>query len=112
MRRTMTTEAPLDGTDVLHQQWQHQDEGALLVSTLSFLDIQSLLQMESVSTFWRGCCKRAIHAKLEQNVTGKAVPFETKEGLQAAVNEYFKKNFSCNIENVPAVRILCTTVVF
>lgn len=85
-----------DGDDsvmaTLIEQWKHQDEGALVEHALSFLDLQALLQIETVSTAWRGCCKRAIHAKLEPNGTGKPRPFETKKELKDAVDKYCMKD--------------------
>lgn len=73
---------------LLCQKWQHLDNSALVVYTLPFFDLPSLLQMEIVSQTWRRCCRRAIDAKLEGNGTGKPKPFETKQELQCVVDQY------------------------
>jgi hypothetical protein len=41
----------------LHQQWQHQEEGALVWYALSFLDVKTLVQQKSVNQIWRNLCK-------------------------------------------------------
>jgi hypothetical protein len=34
----------IDNLQALHQQWFHQDEGALVMHVLSFLDVKTLVQ--------------------------------------------------------------------
>jgi hypothetical protein len=42
-----------DKIQVLHQQWLHQDEGALVVKAFLFLDVKTL---ESANKIWRELC--------------------------------------------------------
>jgi hypothetical protein len=67
----------------LQKQWQHQDEGALLLLALSFLDVKNLLQSESVNKRWRKLCQGTINAKCGQDGL-KA--FQSKKELRFAAN--------------------------
>jgi surface protein len=69
----------------LHQQWQHQDEGALLSFTLSFLDVKALLQKIKVNKTWQKLCERTIQDKCGSN---GPKPFESKKELRDAIEKY------------------------
>jgi hypothetical protein len=47
----------------LYQQWQEQDEGALLLYTLSFWDVKTLLHKQKVNKTWQKSFKESIHVK-------------------------------------------------
>jgi hypothetical protein len=61
------------------------NNGALVVYALSFLDVKTLLQKESVNKAWRNLWKQTIHSKCGQNGP-KA--FESNEELRDAVAKY------------------------
>jgi Mycoplasma protein of unknown function, DUF285 len=73
----------------LYQQWFHLDDGALVVYTLSFLqlDVKTLLKMERVNKSWRQLCKKTIDDKCSPNGP-KA--FQSKQELRDAVVKYCK----------------------
>jgi surface protein len=85
MMVTMVT----DDIQALYQQCFYQDDGALLVNILSFLDVKTLEQLESVNKAWQELCKKTIHGKCGDNGP-KA--FECDDELRRAVVHYcFKK---------------------
>jgi hypothetical protein len=71
----------------LQRRWQEQDEGALLMYALSFLDFKSLLQKERVNKTWRQLVQKTIDAKCGQD--GPKV-FQSKHELRVAVEKYCK----------------------
>jgi surface protein len=83
----------------LQRQWQHQDDGALLICTLSFLDVKALVQKETINKRWRKLCKNTIDAKC--NPDGPKA-FQSNEELKAAVKKY------CKYEAANMEEIACT----
>jgi surface protein len=71
----------------LLSQWQHQDEGALFMHALSFLDVKTLLQKETVNKRWRKLCKETIDAKCGQD---RLKAFQSNEELRGAPKNYCK----------------------
>jgi surface protein len=95
--------ANIDHLQELHQQWFHLDDGALVVYTLSFLqlkvDVKTLLQMEKISKTWRQFCKKTIDDKCGNN---GPKPFQSKQELVDAVEKY------CKYEAEAMEEIACT----
>jgi surface protein len=83
----------------LLRQWQEQDEGALLMYALSFLDVKTLLQKEIVSKTWRKLCKQTIKNKCSPN---GPKPFQSNQELREAVKKY------CKYDAVSMEEIACT----
>jgi Mycoplasma protein of unknown function, DUF285 len=83
----------------LRQQWFHQDEGALVVHALSFLDVKILLQMECFNKTWRQLCEKTIDDKCGHNGP-KA--FQSNQELRDAVENY------CMYEVGSMEEIACT----
>jgi hypothetical protein len=70
-----------------YRQWLHLDERTLVVYALSFLDVKTLLQKETVNKTWRNLCKKAIDEKCGDNGP-KA--FQSKKELKDEVRKYCK----------------------
>jgi hypothetical protein len=83
----------------LLRQWQEQDEGALLMYALSFLDVISLLQKEIVNKTWRQLIKDIVDAKYGQD---RPKAFQSNQELRDAVVKY------CKSEAVAIEEIACT----
>jgi surface protein len=83
----------------LQRMWQEQDERALLIYALSFLEFKSLLQKEIVNKTWRQLIKDIIDAKCGQHGP-KA--FQSKRELRKAVEKY------CKYEAASMEEIACT----
>jgi surface protein len=83
----------------LHQRWFHHDEGALVMYTLSFLDLKTLLQKEKVNKIWRILCKKTIDDKC-RDCGPKA--FESAQELKDAVIKY------CQYKAKSMEEIACT----
>ena len=76
-----------DDSQELYEQWLYQDEGALLLYTLSFLDVKTLLQKMKVNKTWRDLCQKTIRGKCGPN--GPKV-FQSNQELKDAVDQYCK----------------------
>jgi surface protein len=74
---------------VLHQQFLEQDNGGLLVHALSFLDVPTLLQKQTVSHTWKDHCTRVIDEKCGPNGPKQ---FQSKQELRDAVVQYCEKD--------------------
>jgi hypothetical protein len=76
-----------DNNTLNHQmeQWLQQEEGALMVYALSFLDVKTLLQKETVSKTWRKLCKTTLRNKC----CGRPKAFQSNLELKQAVWKYF-----------------------
>jgi surface protein len=74
----------------LHEQWKEQDNSVLLRHTLSFLDVPTLLQRQTVCKAWKAHCMVVIDSKVGK---GGARAFESKEELKNTVDEY------CSMKN-------------
>lgn len=68
-------------------QFVDQENGALLLHALSFLDVATLLQKQTVSKTWKKLCTKAIDLKCGEDGP-KA--FESRQELQQAVDKYCK----------------------
>jgi hypothetical protein len=82
----------------LQRQFQHQDEGALLMYALSFLDVKILLQKETVNKTWQKFSKGIIDAKYGQD---RPLAFQSNEELKLTVVRY------CKYEAVSMEEIAC-----
>jgi hypothetical protein len=83
----------------LQRQWLEQDDGALLMYALSFLDVKTLLQKLTVNKAWRKFIQDTIDAKCGQD---GPQAFESNEELKRAVDQY------CNYEAADMEAIACT----
>jgi Mycoplasma protein of unknown function, DUF285 len=79
---------------VLHQQFlgQQEEQGPLLLYALSFLDVATLLQKQTVSKEWKDICTRAIDLKCSGQ--GGPQSFQSPEDLQKAIETYWMKEAS------------------
>jgi surface protein len=84
----------------LQQQWQEQDEGALLIHALSYLEIEKLLQKERVNKTWRQLIIDIIDAKYCQD--GRKA-FQSKQELKDVVTKYCK----CKKRRGASHRVYC-----
>jgi hypothetical protein len=91
----------IDNLQALHQQWFHQDEGALVMHVLSFLDVKTLVQNERVSKAWRKLCRETIYSNCGPNAPQA---FQSKQELIIAVVKY------CKYDAVAMEEIACTYV--
>jgi hypothetical protein len=91
----LTATSFIDHHQELRQQWLNQDEGGLLVYTLSFLDVKTLLQKELISKAWRHLCKKTIDDKCGNN---GPKPFESNQELKDAVEKYCR--YSTEMEEI------------
>jgi hypothetical protein len=66
----------------LQRQFQHQDDGAYLMFALSFLDVKTLLQNETVHQTWRKLCNDTTDVKCGEDAP-KA--FQSNQELILAV---------------------------
>jgi hypothetical protein len=80
----VVNENPLE---LLYQQWSREDEGALLLNVLSFLDVKTLLQKSSVNKTCRNLCEKTIRYECGLNGPKR---FESKKELRDAVWKYSK----------------------
>jgi hypothetical protein len=84
----------------LRRQLQNQDDGALIMSALSFLGVKTLLQKETVNKAWWKLCKDTINAKCRQDGPRKA--FQSNQELRDMVDQY------CEYEANTMEMIACT----
>jgi surface protein len=82
----------------IQQQWFQQEEGALVMYALSFLDVKTLLQKETVSKPWRRLSKMTVRNKC----CGRPQAFQSKQELDDAVVIY------CMFEDTYMEEIACT----
>jgi hypothetical protein len=81
-----------DNLSALHQQWLDQDEGALVMHVLSFLDVKSLVQQERVNKTWRKLCLKTIEGKCGQHVVYALSFLDVKSLVQLErVNHAWRK---------------------
>jgi hypothetical protein len=66
------------------QQWFHHEEDSLMIYALSFVDVKSLLQKETVSKTWRKPSKKAMRNKC----CGRPKTIQSKEELKDAITKY------------------------
>jgi surface protein len=83
----------------LQQQWQNQEDGALLMYALSILDVKTLIQKETVNKTWRKLIKETIDAKCGQD---RPKTFQSNKELRIAVERY------CKYEAASMEEIACT----
>jgi hypothetical protein len=67
------------------QQWFQQEEGALELYLLSFLDVKTLLHKETVSKTWRTLSETTFRKKC----CGRPKTFESKQELKDAIMTFF-----------------------
>jgi surface protein len=89
----------IDDLQALHQQWLHQDESALVMHVLSFLDVKHLLQKERVNKTWRKLCRKTIQGKCRP-IGPKA--FHSNLELRSTVFKY------CKYDAAAMEEIACT----
>jgi hypothetical protein len=68
------------------EQWFQQEDGVLVVYALSFLNVKTLLQRETVSKRWRKLCKTAIRNKC----CGSPKAFQSKQELTDTIWKYYR----------------------
>jgi transposase-like protein len=70
----------------LQQQWFQQEEVTvtLVMYALSFLDVKTLLQTETVNKTWRKLCKKTLRNKC----CGRPKVFQHKQELKDAITKY------------------------
>jgi hypothetical protein len=74
----------------------------LVLHVLSFLDVQILLQIESVNKTWQKLCKKTIYDKCDGGHHDGPKSFQSNQELRNAVMKY------CNYDAADMEEITCT----
>jgi hypothetical protein len=82
---------------VSYQQWFNHDDGILVVHTLSFLDVKSLLQKERVNKTWRKLCRKTYKGKCGPD---GPTPFQSNQELRDTICTYCRCRAASAMEGV------------